>query len=713
MRGIAVAAVVLYHAGLGAAQGGYVGVDVFFVVSGFLITGLLVRELHETGRVAFGQFYARRIRRLLPMAALVLVVVVIVSSWVVSPLEMRAVTKDGEAAALYVVNYRFAADSTNYLAARANPSPLQHYWSLAVEEQFYLVWPAFIVAASLAWRRSRRMSTTTLAVIVAVVTAASFALSLVWTRRLQPWAFFSLPTRIWELAAGGALALLAPHLLHLPRRVATVLGWSGLAAIVWAVVRFGPSTAFPGAAAVLPVGGTLALLAAGVVRSTSGAGALLSVRPLRAAGRISYSWYLWHWPVLVLVPLAVGHALSLGANLALAAASAFLAALTVELVERPVRYARFLTARTRRSLALGAVLTVSAVVGIGVVARVEPDLGGTGTAQAVQLAPPPGSDVEAQDASGASRTPPPTTSVEDRLSALDTVVDAAVSGAVATGTVPANLDPSIADAHDDRATPFDDGCNAGYDATAPSPCVYGAAASTTTIVLFGDSHATQYFPALEQIANDRGWRLEVFDKTTCPPVEISIFSPVLEHQYTECDQFRAAALSRITAERPALVVLGAARHYGPEYQFQVYGRDWIDGFARTVQAIRSTGAAVMVMGPTPKSSTQDVPACLSANLDQVSACLTPTDVAVDHAGLTAEELAVERAGGAYVDVTPWVCTSEECAVIIGNDLVYRDDNHLTTTFVSWLTPLLATEIDVARQASAQPAQAGGVAAPRP
>jgi len=688
---VAVLAVVLYHAGLAATGGGYVGVDVFFVISGFLITGLLVREIRQRNRVSFAAFYGRRMRRLLPASILVLVVTVVASSQVIAPLEMRAVTKDGAAAALYVINYRLAALSTNYLAARAAPSPLQHYWSLAVEEQFYLLWPAIVMAASLAWRRSRRLSTASLVTVVGVLTVASFVLSLRLTTRSQPWAFFSLPTRVWELAAGGAVALLVPFLGRVPKLVAAACGWGGLAMIVWSVVHFGAETPFPGTAALVPVAGTLAILVAGAVAPRRGASTFLACRPLQGAGRISYSWYLWHWPILVLVPLAVGHALTLTQNLALVAASAVLAWCTLRLVENPVRYSRPLGARPRRSLALGLTLTMVGLLSMVVITNLLPSLTGSRPARALALAP------TTTVASTADSTTPTTTSPATQFTALQTAVQRLVASSVGTEQVPSNLSPSIEDAHQDRARPFLDGCNATYTVSTPANCVYDDTQSATTIVLFGDSHATQWFPALDQIANQRGWRLVVLDKTTCPPVVIPVFSPVLDRQYTECDQFREAAFARIAAEKPALVVVGVARHYDDEYHFQVYSPAWIDGLTQTVRRIRATGAAVMVMSPTPKSDLQDVPDCLSANLDHATACTTPTPTAVNPAGFAAEQEAVIGAGGAYVDVTPWVCTPATCAVIMGNLLVYRDDNHLTTTFVSWLTPLVAAEIDTVLQ----------------
>jgi hypothetical protein len=256
------------------------------------------------------------------------------------------------------------------------------------------------------------------------------------------------------------------------------------------------------------------------------------------------------------------------------------------------------------------------------------------------------------------------------------------------------LSPSLADAHGDKAEPFVDGCNETYTVSTVSPCVYGDPQGSPTIVLFGDSHATQWFPALDAIAQFRHWRLVVLTKTTCPPNVISIFSPVLNRPYTECDQFREAAFARIAQEKPAMVVVGVARHYDDSYHFQVFGQPWLDGLAQTVRRIRATGAAVMVMSPTPKSDLTDVPDCLSAHLQDVQSCTTTTATSVNAAGYAAEQSAVRAAGGAYIDVTPWVCTTATCAVVVGNLLVYRDDNHLTTKFVSWLTPIIAAELDV-------------------
>ena len=377
LRAVAILAVVLYHAHVGAVPGGYVGVDVFFVISGYLITDHLWREVRERRALSFSGFYGRRIRRLLPASFLVLAVTAIASAVILPPLTARSVLKDGLACALYVGNYRFAFVSTNYLTASAPPSPFQQYWSLGVEEQFYLIWPAVLLCASMAWRR--RPSRTSAVAVLGVIAVSSCAFSVWLTNANQPWAFFSLPTRAWELAVGGLVALCAPELGRLRGR--PLVGWIGLGLVAWAVFTYTSTTAFPGTAALVPVLGAAAIIAAGCGdRPAHGPVQILRTSPMQVVGRVSYSWYLWHWPFLILVPDALGHPLSLAQNLGVAGLSFLVAVATFVVIERPVRLSTWLTARPRRSLGLGVALSLGAV-GACVLSVVSlPSLTGTGHA---------------------------------------------------------------------------------------------------------------------------------------------------------------------------------------------------------------------------------------------------------------------------------------------------------------------------------------------
>jgi len=264
LRAIAVGAVVLYHAGVPFLPGGYVGVDIFFVISGFLITSHLLGQLESHGTLRFGEFYARRARRILPASFVVLALSVAAALIWYPPLLMKDLWAAAVATALYVPNYFFASANSDYLAESSNPSLFQHYWSLGVEEQFYLLWPVLL---ALVWVlvRSRRAL---VGVLIAVV-AASFALCVWLTFAAQPWAFFSLPSRAWELGVGGLVAVLLqrrPGIVE--ERWAAPLGWAGIAAMAASVFLFSSETLFPGAAAAVPVLGTAAVIAAGSRRRT-------------------------------------------------------------------------------------------------------------------------------------------------------------------------------------------------------------------------------------------------------------------------------------------------------------------------------------------------------------------------------------------------------------------------------------------------------------
>ncbi|MGH2465005.1 MAG: acyltransferase family protein, partial [Candidatus Limnocylindrales bacterium] len=366
LRGLAILLVVSYHAGL-PLSGGFIGVDVFFVISGFLITGLLLRDRQQNGSIRIGAFYARRVKRLMPAAAVVLVATLLVASRLVAPLDRPSISVDGVAAALSVANIRFAI-TADYFSPVGAPSPFLHFWSLGVEEQFYLVWPALLAIA--AFRRPRLGA----GIVLGAVFGASLAASILVTEASPSLAFYMLPTRAWELAAGGLLAIGAGLPATLRSRVPGLLvgaaqaalglaAWTGLAAIIGAAALLDSSVAYPGVVALVPTAGTVALIAGG--RQRLGPGWLLGLGPARFLGRISYSLYLWHWPVLVLGGLALGGTLVMGQTVGLVGIAVALAVATWAFVEEPFRRGAIpMPAHASRTIALGiSALLVVAFIG--------------------------------------------------------------------------------------------------------------------------------------------------------------------------------------------------------------------------------------------------------------------------------------------------------------------------------------------------------------
>jgi peptidoglycan/LPS O-acetylase OafA/YrhL len=681
LRAVAVLAVVLFHAGFPGVSGGFVGVDIFFVISGFLITGLLFRDVTTHGRIRLARFYGARARRLLPASATVIVATAVASTVLLPALQARSVLGDAIASALYVGNYRFALQGTDYLAADAPPSPFQHYWSLGVEEQFYLVWPALIIGT--AWLvhqiRRRRGDEATRSVapyvcVLGLVAVLSFAISLAWTHSLPSWAFFSLPSRAWELAAGGLVALTASRWRRLTDRAALIAGWGGLALIIVTCMDLGEKTPYPGTAALLPVLGTALVIGVGRAASDKGVGRVLSLPPLRMIGRVSYSWYLWHWPVLLLAPPLVGHPLGLGGRLVAAAVSFVLAVLTLGLIENPFRFAGPIKRSAVHSLALGGAATAIAVcVGLLLLAVRSVPVG-HGTAAARVTVNPPGPSAPASN--------PP-----DTVAQMTAQIQAAVAASAGVQAIPSNLSPTLAAAPGDKPTVFLDGCVRSWQEVGQAECASGDTASATTVALVGDSHAAMWNPPLEPVAEQRHWRLETLGKVTCPLMDLPITSPYLGREYTECEQWRSDILTRLQDERPQLIVLSMSRRYGADFGFTSYDPAWVAGLNRLVTRLRSTGAAVLVLGPIPDPRTT-VPTCLSGHLDDALACSPPRPDAVNDAGIAAEAAATTAAGGQYADVTTMFCTADRCPVIVGNNLVYRDDNHVTIEYAQVLGPVL-------------------------
>jgi peptidoglycan/LPS O-acetylase OafA/YrhL len=676
MRSVAIVVVVLFHAGLSLLPGGYVGVDVFFVLSGFLITGLLLDEVKRTGTISIANFYARRARRLLPLSALVLVATAIASRIVLAPLELPEVAADERAAGFFYANWHFAASAVEYMSD-TDKSPVLHFWSLSVEEQFYVVWPLVIL---LLLRRGSRQWTFVarrIALALAVIGVVSFVLSVMTTGSSGPFAYFGLHTRAWELAAGGGLALARPLLPRIPRAAAAAAGFVGLGMVLLAAVMYDETTPFPGKAAALPILGTVLLLAAGAGSAPGPVSRALSTRVPMYIGRISYSWYLWHWPVLILAGERYGKPftdadgaasldVSVKVRVTAVVASFVLAAVSHHLIENPVRMSSWLSAVKARSLVMGATLTVAAVVAS--VALAAPNPVSIGAAAAVV----PGRAVPGSNAS-----------------------------AVLEGT---NLRVTPAQAAADR--PRRTACYvAEYTKSevAETGCTFGAEDGSKVIALVGDSHAEQWLPPLQAQAAQRGWTLHFWGKANCSFIDAPLYVHSFKGRYTACDEWRKGVVERLDAlPRLDAVVIGRSAGYkgmamldnGRKAGAARLAEVWEPAAKRTFDALGRLTPQIVVLRDTPIAPT-NIPKCLSEALPDVEECEFPHPADNWDGPLFGPEsrAAAGRSDVSFVDLNSVICPGKTCPVATPDGLImYRDQHHLSRRFSVSIAPELGSRL---------------------
>lgn len=663
LRAVAVGLVVLGHAGFPYLDGGYVGVDVFFVISGFLITSLLLRELAGTGGISVVGFYARRATRLLPMAVTV-TVTTLAASWLwLAPTRFQSIAEDALASSLYFVNYRLAFEGTDYLNADEAPSPFQHYWSLAVEEQFYLVWPLLLLAVALVARRSGRRATTGLAAVLVAAAAATFAAGALLTPLDPVWSYFGLHTRGWELALGSLVAVAAAGLARMPGALASTLMWGGLAAIVWSAFAFDDATVFPGAAAAVPVLGAAAAIAGGCASPRLGAGGVLGLPGFQILGRLSYGLYLWHWPILMIGPAALGLESTVRLNLVLVVAALGITAVTYEVVENPVRFASWFKRRPARGAGFGIAAT-AATAALAVLAASSFAPSATGTGESVEVAET-GTAAEVQELLRESN---------------------------AVSEAPSNLTPAPLDAKGDLAEIYGSGCHASLETVDAEPCVFGDE-DGPEVALFGDSHAASWFPSLEILADQEGWKLSSYTKSACPAPQIVKDNTELGGRYHQCEEWRESVLDRFADSPPDLVVVASSENNDPITEPGTDGDEaWLDGWDSTLDRLTGSGSEVTLLSNPPKFE-ESVPDCVSANLDDVSACGGPADELIRHRDREREALAIaEELGVRAVDTTGWFCADGTCPAVVGNMIAYRDSHHFSVTYAEFLAPVLATEL---------------------
>jgi peptidoglycan/LPS O-acetylase OafA/YrhL len=667
LRAAAVSLVVAYHLFPAALPGGFIGVDVFFAISGFLITSQLLREVDRSQQISLLGFWGRRARRIAPAALLVLAVCILATLVWVPDVYWSQYFAEIQASTVHVQNWHLANAAVDYLAAANDPSPVQHFWTLSAEEQFYVMWPLLIALALFA-TRGRLPSTRRRAITVAfaAVTAASLGYAIAYTAANPAKAFFVTPTRAWEFGAGGLLALL-------PRigsrdRVRAAASWLGLGAIALGALRYSSATPFPSDRALLPVLGALAVMWAGAPAGRWSPMPILALRPVQFVGDISYSVYLWHWPLLILAPFVVGYDLHLPAKLLLVAMTIVLAFATKVGVEDPVRTGALARIRVRWTYA---------VVAAGMLVVLYATSVGT-------------SELHAHVARAERQTERVLAHKPNCFGAASRDPDKACNDPkLRYQVVPRPVQVEKEDNSPCKRMRRDD---------LVWPCAFGAPTehATRTIGLLGDSHAAHWRAAVDVVAKDKHWRGVSISRTSCPFSQAT--KDLEEPARSQCKTWNREVVAWFR-HHPEVSTVFVAQIAG-EKVVAPHGADQfstqVAGYAAAWRALPRTVKRIVVIRDTPKTHTATktcVEAAVAKHKPAGTACAVPRRDVMhrDAAAVAAAHLGSERVQ--TVDLTRVFCSRSRCFPVIGGALVYRDLHHLTTEFATTLGPLLEREVD--------------------
>jgi peptidoglycan/LPS O-acetylase OafA/YrhL len=669
LRALAVLLVVANHLRPDLISGGYVGVDVFFVISGFLITGHMIKEVRGTGRLRLGHFWANRARRILPASLLAILAVVATAPFVLPVAELRTLGRQALGSIFYVQNWILAADSVDYSASDNAATPFQHFWSLAVEEQFYVLWPLLVALAALvAARTARRSAAVSLSVCLVTVFALVIVPSFVWSVHLvgqgDPSAYFVTTTRLWELGVGGVLAVLLRYTdrLRLPR---ALLALAGLGAIGWSAFTLTSASPFPGTNALLPVLGTAAVIAAG---RTSGAGSLtwlVELKPVQWVGNVSYSLYLWHFPVAIYFVAQTGHNPDKLEVLGLLAVMFALAWASYTWVEQPFRKAAWARKSDPRALvaALVAMLLVAASTSVfWIKPALQEDAWARGAAEVEQLR-----------------------NAGDERFGAGSARDGSYAPFITDG--PALL-PNPATEGKSLWLVNSKDCDVDRPKDATAMCEFGDPDSETVIAVVGDSHARMFAQPIIDAAEQRGWRVVTFLRNSCP----FSFTPRALAGSEECVAANEHVLGQITDLRPDAVL--SAYYEGSKFRPDGAGRPGTAGLAAAYDALAATGAKVFAMKDAPLPR-EDAYACVGENYSNPGVCGMPRAEAFEGRGLTESAAAAATSDVTVIDFTDRFCDETTCPAVIGGVVVYADQNHISDVYAPTLAPDFARELQVA------------------
>ncbi|MFO1470698.1 MAG: acyltransferase family protein [Turneriella sp.] len=666
LRAVAVILVFLFHVWPDSIRGGFIGVDAFFVISGFLITSLLLAEVEKTGRLDLADFWSRRLRRLLPAATLVLLVSLYAALRWLPETEWINTAKQVFGSALYVQNWMLVAQSVDYLAREASPTVVQHYWSLSIEEQFYFAWPLIVFVAAWFTRKAGHKFRP----FILIYSAGILIVSFIWSSyvlRGTPQGYFTTTTRAWELAIGSTLAILWPWLkLNAAFRIA--LSWVGLAMLMTAAFTVREGFAFPGWIAIVPTLGTAFLILGNQTRFA--AATILGTQPLRFIGDISYAIYLWHWPIIVVakqVPQLAGWPAWKFSG-AIIVLTLVLSILTKYFVEDPFRsgfLAFGLKANKRRMFVAGSLITALLLIGAG--AGVSANTWYKEEKIAAELKAKEKATIYPK-------------SEYPGAAAMDALEPASVPAGL-----PVKPNPVVAE-YDLGAYAY---CMGKTGSFAVRPCEFGNRNGTTKIVLTGDSHAMQYGTALEKVAKLHDWRLVVLSKPACPFGDFPVYWE--GYQRGECEHWKKESYKIIAAMKPDLMITTTAR--AGVYQQLPSKERQIQGYKQYWQKYLDLGIRVAVIRDNPLMrggplGWMSPPSCVYQHSKTPADCDNPRKKSLEDLVDLMVTTAQQMQNVPIIDLSDYFCDKQNCRAVIGNILVYRDNHHITDAFGVTLAPYI-------------------------
>ncbi|MEI6156225.1 MAG: acyltransferase family protein [bacterium] len=676
LRGLAVGLVVAAHAGL-KIPGAALGPDIFFALSGYLIVGILLRRLQAGDGIGFREFYARRIRRIAPALAATILLTVAAVALLNDPATLARTAKDGAAALAGAANISFGLQAVDYFG-NTELSPLLPLWSIGVEEQFYLLVPLLL---GIAWKiGQRRAILITLVVIAVGSTVAAAALT-----PIEPiWAYYLLPTRAYGLAAGGLLALLEARLLASRAIRRIPLAPLGLALIVALTLLLRSEEGYPGLAGPLSglasaalVGGMATIGLRGTVGVAGGRAmrALFSLAPLRAIGRISYSLYLVHWPILIL-PTYFGVAMTPRKTVVAVAAGVLVATLMYRIVEQPFRKGFALSLVPSTVLRRGGVVLLSLVVALASIGFA-PDIasadpGASSEPSIINVTPTP---------SASTVTPSPSPFQWAQISIGGT------STYQLTGAVPANVKPALNRAAGDADNILNKGCSRDHYGETVPICFYGTKGGTR-IVLLGDSHALHWMPALDLIGKTYNYEIIPIAKVNCAFMDVQLYAYRLGHSYTSCTKWRTNVITKIAELNPALVILSQTWYPEEGNPNEKRPQYFADAVGRMLDKIPFP---TLIFSDTPFGP-NNIPTCLARNRSNVVKCVITRAAAYGQRGHVRDLLLAQQRNLPLFDFTAALCPGTLCAPIIDGIVVYHDHHHLTTTMAKHLATALGAAL---------------------